>query len=93
MGTGHRQPVTRLSRGLVTAIRVQMARRGMDMTKLATSAGLSLPYVSKRLNGQYVFSVYDVERVARALDLEPEALMLAAVEEAAMIDDDDAPTP
>ena len=93
MGAGQRQPVTRLSRGLATAIRVQMARRGMDMTKLATTAGLSLPYVSKRLNGQYVFSVYDVERVARALDLEPEALMLAAVEEAAMIDADDAPTP
>lgn len=83
MGAGQRQPVTRLSRGLATAIRVQMARRGMDMTTLASAAGLSLPYVSKRLAGQYVFTVFDIEQVAQALGMEPEALMVAAVEESA----------
>ena len=87
MGRGDSQPVTLLSRGFIAAVRVQMARKMMDQTRLAEATGLSAPYLSKRLTGKMVFTLHDLERIAHALGVDPEALLMEAVREAEMLAD------
>lgn len=86
MGRGDSQPVTRLSRGFIAAVRVQMARKMVNQAQLAQASGLSEPYLSQRLNGHRVFTLHDLERVAAALGIDPQALMLEAVREADLLD-------
>jgi len=86
MGRGETQPVTRLSRGLIAAIRIRMARQGLDQKGLAARAGLSAQYVSKRMRAELVYTVHDVEQISRALGVTPEALMMEAAREAQLID-------
>lgn len=85
MGRGETQPVTRLSRGLLAAIRVRMARQGLDQKGLAERSGLSAQYISRRLRAEMVFTVHDVERIADALGVAPEELMLEAATEASAL--------
>ena len=53
-----------LSTGLATAVRVLLARRGLQQKDLTRVAGRSGAYWSKRLNGQLGFTLLDVERLA-----------------------------
>lgn len=82
MGRGTSQPVTLLSQGVVTAIRVEMARRGIDQATLAETAGLSAAYLSRRMTLQAVLTLHDVERIAGALGVEPAQLIIDGEREA-----------
>ena len=88
MGHGERQPVTRLGRGMVAALRVAMARRDMDQSTLAAASGVSAAYLSRRLSAQQVLTLHDVERLAEALGMTPERLLAEAVAESALLDDE-----
>ena len=64
-----------LSTGLATAVRVLLARRGLQQKDLTRVAGRSGAYWSKRLNGQLGFTLLDVERLADGFGVGPEELM------------------
>ena len=70
-----------LSTGLATAVRVLLARRGLQQKDLTRVAGRSGAYWSKRLHGQLGVTLLDVERLAAGFGVGPEELMAAAVAE------------
>lgn len=56
-------------------VRVAMARRRINGVELARRLGVSQAWVSRRLSAETPFDVDDLERIARALDVEPAALI------------------
>lgn len=45
-------------------VRVELARRRLDQSDLATALGRSRNYVSRRLNGHYPFKLDEIEAAA-----------------------------
>lgn len=82
MGRGQAQPVEPLSIGLITAIRIRLARNGWTQRDLANATGLSENYVSVRMLGERVFTVYDLDVIARAFATTPQQLLTEATREA-----------
>lgn len=56
-------------------IRVEMAKRNLNTTELAAKAGVSDMWVSRRLRGKTEMHLGDLERLASALDLDPDDLL------------------
>lgn len=56
---------------LTQAIEVRRVRLGISKGELAERAGFSLSSLSKRMKGDLMINVNEVERIARALDLDP----------------------
>lgn len=51
-------------------IRVLLARRNISAAELARRTGLKQPYVSRRMTGDVAWDIDDLERIARALNVE-----------------------
>lgn len=56
-------------------IRVEMAKQNLNTTDLASKAGVSDMWVSRRLRGKTEMHLGDLERLARALKLDPDDLL------------------
>lgn len=82
MGQAPGPKPTPLSRGLNIAIRVEMARLGINQSRLAELSGVNVSMLSKRLNGTGVFTVVDLENLANALGVAPHILIERAEQEA-----------
>lgn len=78
---------------MVAALRVAMARRNIDQMTLAESAGMSAPYLSRRLAAQQVFTLTDVDKLAGALGMTPERLIEEAVAESTLLGAGDMDSP
>lgn len=82
MGQAPGPKPTPLSQGLNIAIRVEMARLGINQTRLSELSGVNVSMLSKRLNGSGVFTIVDVENLANALGVPPHVLVERAEQEA-----------
>ena len=56
-------------------IRVLLARRRMSASELARQAGMTQPYISRRLTGEIAFDVDDLDKIAVALGVKPADLL------------------
>lgn len=56
-------------------LRVEMAKRNLNTTDLAAKLGVSDMWLSRRLRGKTEMHLGDLERLARALDLDPDDLL------------------
>jgi transcriptional regulator with XRE-family HTH domain len=54
-----------------------MGKKWVSGAKLAAATGLSQNYLSKRLRDELPFTLNDVERIAKALDIDATILVLA----------------
>ncbi len=70
-----------LSRRVAEEIRVAMVRRGISGAGLARSLGVSQAWISYRLTGVQPIDLNDLERIARALQVEIVDLLPRAVAE------------
>jgi len=57
------------------SLRVEMARRQWNMTRLAREVGVSDMWISRRMRGETDFTVSDLDQVARALGVPVENLI------------------
>lgn len=64
-----------LNAQVAAAIRVELARTGMDQGVLARSLGWTPSSFSRRMTGQYPFTTEDIEKIAQQLGLELDQLM------------------
>jgi transcriptional regulator with XRE-family HTH domain len=62
---------------IAAEIRKQLFLRDMTGTQLAEHAGMTQPYISRRLTGATAFDVDDLERIATALDVDVADLLPA----------------
>lgn len=60
-------------------IRVALARHRVSGAELARKLGVSQAYVWRRMSGDLPFTLDDVERIAEALDMEPNDLIPGGV--------------
>jgi transcriptional regulator with XRE-family HTH domain len=51
------------------AIRIVLVKRRMSAAELARQAGMSQPYISRRLTGAAIFDLADLESIARVLEV------------------------
>lgn len=63
------------SRLIAAEIRKLLFLRNLNATQLAERAGMTQPYISRRLTGATVFDVEDLYGIAEALDVEVAALL------------------
>jgi transcriptional regulator with XRE-family HTH domain len=56
-------------------IRIEMAKRDLNTTKLAGLLGVSDMWLSRRLRGKTELHLGDLERLAKALDMDPDDLL------------------
>jgi transcriptional regulator with XRE-family HTH domain len=56
-----------------------MGKRWLSGAKLAQATGLSQNYLSKRLRDELPFTLNDLDRIGRALGIDPSILALAPV--------------
>lgn len=56
-------------------LRIEMAKRQLNTTQLAALAGVSDMWVSRRLRGKTELHLGDLERLAKALGMEPDELL------------------
>lgn len=59
-----------LNERVAEEIRVMLARRNITATELARRAGMTQRSISRRITGEKAIDVDDLERIARALDVE-----------------------
>lgn len=59
-----------LSVQIAAEIRKQLFLRDMTATQLGQQAGMTQPYISRRLTGATAFDVDDLQRIAEALDVQ-----------------------
>jgi transcriptional regulator with XRE-family HTH domain len=71
--------LTRSSDGLANTVaanvRAELARRRMTARRLAVDIGVTPEWLSRRMRADVPLSVDDLDRIASALDLPPEALL------------------
>lgn len=68
-----------LARAVSAEVRATMARHRISGAKLASLAGMSQSYISRRLLDDAPFTLNDVEAICRALDERPSDFMAAAL--------------
>ena len=81
MGNEKSLPVSPLSRAAALAVRVELARRGLRQSDLTRLAGRSDAHWSKRLNLKIGFSLDDIDGLAGAFGLSPDAFMAKVLAE------------
>lgn len=69
---------TRLNERVAEEIRAILARRRLSATELARQMGVTQSYLARRMTGVQPLDLDDIQRVARALDVQPLALFSAA---------------
>lgn len=82
MGRGKTPELTDLSRGLVVALQIELARAGLHQTALAEQIGMPKSGMSRRMNGQLGFDLIEVERMAAVFGIPPHVLIERAEQEA-----------
>jgi len=64
-----------LSEAVAERLRVEMAIKPMRPAELARHLGVSHTYISRRVSGDVVMDLRDVERIAHALGISPARLL------------------
>jgi transcriptional regulator with XRE-family HTH domain len=54
-----------------------MGKKWLSGAKLAKASGLSQNYLSKRLRDELSFTLNDIDKIAKALEIDPQVLVLA----------------
>jgi len=67
----------RLSDQVAEEIRVLLVRRRRSASDLARQIGMTQPYLSRRLTGEVALDLDDLQRIARALDVDIHDLLPA----------------
>jgi transcriptional regulator with XRE-family HTH domain len=67
--------MSNLTEAVAAAVRAELARRGLRQQAVALALGLSQPAISDRLRGRTPFTLDDLERLARLLDIDPAELL------------------
>src|SRR5690554_3238681 len=66
-----------LNERVAEEIRVMLARKRITATELARKAGMTQRSISRRITGEKTIDMHDLERIARALDVDIHDLLPA----------------
>ncbi|MDF7665693.1 helix-turn-helix transcriptional regulator [Bifidobacterium sp. ESL0745] len=73
--------MTSLTKSINQAIRVNLTRRGMSQQQLSAQTGIGFDYISKHINGHRVWSIEDIDKIAKTFEMEGAAELLASAKD------------